>query len=293
MPRKRHINWLGNSHNGYQPRKWEAGAIPEKLLEAMLGDIVKSSMLREMEKVRILDVCSGTQSIERWVRLAGLDDLVEVVSVDIAKVQGRAPTHLTDVLKWDYERAYPSGYFQIVWASPPCTQYSVARTTGGPRDLEGADRIVERCLEIIDYFQPIAWFMENPAWGLLRSRECVRGLHSVIASYCQYGRTFRKDTRFWSNLASDDEAERNGLPKLEVKRCDPATCPAMIDVSSGSGETTHRHKHQIAGLGHRKMPGTNKWNVGRVPEGLLEDMLGPIVRPIVDVPQLGDVMEFV
>ena len=58
--------------------------------------------------------------------------------------------HVADILLGDYH-VYRPGYFYFVWASPVCTQYSIARTTGPPRDLLSADRLVIRSLEIIAY----------------------------------------------------------------------------------------------------------------------------------------------
>jgi hypothetical protein len=249
---------------------------------------MKRSLHTEMNKVRILDCCSGTQSIERWVETHKLSDRVEVISVDIATVLGKLPTHLADITTWDYKAAYPVGHFDIVWASPPCTQYSVARSTGPPRDLVGADKIVQRCLDIIDHFKPKVWVVENPAWGLLRGRPVVQGLPSVICSYCQYGMTYRKDTRFWTNLAYDEPEKRNGFPKLQVKRCDPKTCPAMINGI--------RHKHRLSGEYSQKPTGATKWTIGKVPTPLLNDMLGGIVQTLYPDPSpvltQGGVLDF-
>ena len=91
----------------------------------------------------------------------------EVVSVD--KPPAFTPTHCADIFEWDYTQ-YPAGHFDFVHASPPCTQYSAYRTTGPPRDLEGADALVRRALEIIRYFAPRWWAMENQTSGLLKTR---------------------------------------------------------------------------------------------------------------------------
>ena len=39
-----------------------------------------------------------------------------------------------DILDWDF-RAYEPKSFDFIWASPPCTEYSIAKTTG-VRDIE-------------------------------------------------------------------------------------------------------------------------------------------------------------
>ena len=42
----------------------------------------------------------------------------------------------TDITTWDYKAMFEPGEFDVVWASPDCTQYSIARTRGPPRDFE-------------------------------------------------------------------------------------------------------------------------------------------------------------
>ena len=88
--------------------------------------------------MRVLVLCSGTGSIDRAFERRGWD----VTSVDwLAKF---GPTLCVDIMEWDYRAAFPKDHFQFVWASPACTHFSLARTTGGPRDIEGATALVTR-----------------------------------------------------------------------------------------------------------------------------------------------------
>ena len=96
---------------------------------------------------RALFLCSGTGSVGQPFRLAGWE------VIDVAR-DGRFGAEVqVDILTWDYKHAYTRGYFDVIWASPDCTQYSIARTTSKtPGDLEGADRLVSKCREIIRLF---------------------------------------------------------------------------------------------------------------------------------------------
>ena len=86
----------------------------------------------------LLELFSGTHSVGRAFEAEDW----EVISVDIDP--RHKPTFCCDVLRWD-----PSclDRVDVIWASPPCTQYSRARTRG-ERNMDEADILVRRTLEI-------------------------------------------------------------------------------------------------------------------------------------------------
>ena len=135
---------------------------------------------------RLLELFCGTKSIGRAFEAAGW----EVVSLDI--VSKFEPTILCDIRSWDYA-LFPPGHFDMVWASPVCTEYSRALTMR-PRRLEEGDALVLRALEIMEHFDPLghresghrAAFMERLPW--------------VDVTYCKYGTPYRKQTRLWTNM---------------------------------------------------------------------------------------------
>jgi hypothetical protein len=141
---------------------------------------------------RMLDLFSGTGSVSKVFKEKGW----EVLTLDRdlpADIQ-------TNILCWNYTDL-PVGHFDFIWASPPCTHYSVARTTAKtPRDINGSNLLVQKALDIINYFQPRFWCLENPATGYLKEQPVVEHLPFKDVDCCKYGFRYRKRTRIWNNL---------------------------------------------------------------------------------------------
>lgn len=110
----------------------------------------------------------------------------------------------------------------FVWASPPCTAFSVASighhwASGGEFPVPKTEAavfnqtIVAHTLNIIRELAPtIGWIMENPV-GMLRKLSVVKGLTRNTVTYCQYGETRQKPTDLWGELP-------NWSPKMMCKR---------------------------------------------------------------------------
>jgi hypothetical protein len=117
-----------------------------------------------------------------------------------------APTYLCDIRDWQKTnmKEYSPGYFDIITASPPCTEYSRANTSG-VRNLKLADSLVRSAIEIISYLKPRHWFIENPV-GLLATRPFMQKMtpFMMTCTYCKYGAPFRKATNIWASFAQPD-----------------------------------------------------------------------------------------
>ena len=140
--------------------------------------------------MRMLELFSGAKSVSRVFESQGW----ECVSLDLKNASIE-----TNILDWNYKLFSPPGYFDFVWASPPCTEYSVAKSTG-VRKIDEANKIVLRTLEIIDYLKPKHWVIENPQTGYLKKQVFMLGLGFVDVDYCKYGFDYRKRTRLWNNI---------------------------------------------------------------------------------------------
>ena len=141
--------------------------------------------------MRLLELFSGTQSVGKVAREMGF----EVVCLD----RDMDADIKCDIMDWDY-KVFEPGSFDVIWASPPCTEYSRAKTVG-VRNLVMANAIVQRTIDIINYFVPEYFIMENPQTGLLKYQAIVDGMRFDDVDYCKYGLPYRKRTRLWNNIA--------------------------------------------------------------------------------------------
>ena len=150
-----------------------------------------------------------------------------------------------DIMTWDY-KIYPKGYFHLITASPVCTWWSQLRRTWIGRKLKSHGNnviteeildediekygvpMVDKVFEIIDYFNPQYYIIENPKGG--KMKEYISGLIPYYdIDYCRYSDWgYRKTTRFWTNIEG-----------LEFIPCNNK-CDNMI-------ENTTLHKNHAAG----------------------------------------------
>ena len=115
--------------------------------------------------MKLLELFSGTKSVGKVAETFGFD----VVSLDLTHADIN-----TDILNWDFN-IYEPEHFDVIWASPPCTEYSRALTTR-TRNISSANQTVLKTLEIIEYLNPTYFVLENPPTGLLREQTFMYGI---------------------------------------------------------------------------------------------------------------------
>jgi len=96
----------------------------------------------------------------------------------------------------------------FIWASPPCTAFSVAAIghhwiSGGenpePRTEQArqAQELVRHTITLIKKLNPTrGWLIENPR-GMLRKLSVVSSLPRQTVTYCRYGDSRMKPTDLW------------------------------------------------------------------------------------------------
>jgi len=203
--------------------------------------------------MRVLELFSGTGSVGNVCKRLGCT----VVSLD----RDMPADISSDIMDWDY-RTYPPGHFDVIWASPPCTEYSRAKTIG-VRKLDEANGIVKRTIEIINYFNPTYWMMENPQTGLLKSQPFIAELPYNDLDYCKYGMPYRKRTRIWNNIES-------WTPKPLCKK----DCDHM--VGNIHEQCAQRGPPQHLASVRRRWQAQDLY---RVPEALIEELFGLLLQP--------------
>jgi len=154
--------------------------------------------------MNVLELFAGSRSFSKVAEELGFKTFASDIK-PFEKID-----YVTNILEFDVDKVpfRPD----VIWASPPCTYFSVAsigkhwNKDHTPKTLEAivGCQIVRKTLEIINYFQPDFFFIENPR-GKLRKLSFMQKLPRATVTYCQYGDTRMKPTDIWTNhLSSND-----------------------------------------------------------------------------------------
>ncbi len=147
--------------------------------------------------MRVLELFAGSRSVGKVAEQRGHS----VFSVDIKQFKGIDFVGDIEFLLVTDIPFIPD----IIWASPPCTSYSIAaishhRNGQEPKSdfAKKSDRVIGNVLKIISFYRCI-YYIENPV-GMLRKMDFMkRYCDRTTVSYCKYGDSRMKPTDIWSN----------------------------------------------------------------------------------------------
>tara|TARA_R110000851_G_scaffold160764_1_gene304064 strand:- start:63 stop:752 length:690 start_codon:yes stop_codon:yes gene_type:complete len=190
--------------------------------------------------MKLLELFSGTHSI--GVVAKEMD--MEVVSLD-RDLEAKSKLYdytsefhiQSDIMTWDYKSQFNEGDFYIITASPVCLFWSALRffwigresktikPQGGivsmddiNADIEKYGKpMVDKVIEIIEYFKPSFYWIENPKTSSMKHYIAEKYPQYNIfydVDYCKYSDWgYQKKTRFWTNIT-------DFKPKLCLKDCE-------------------------------------------------------------------------
>jgi site-specific DNA-cytosine methylase len=179
--------------------------------------------------MKVLELFAGSRSIGQQAEALGM----EVFSSDINPFQGIH--YVVNILEFDVNKVPFKP--DIIWASPPCTTFSVASIghhwTGGSKayipksaSAQVGLAIALKTKAIVRHFNPLFFFIENPR-GLLRKMDFMQDMMRHTVTYCQYGDTRMKPTDIWTN-------NMNWNPRTVCRNGDPCHVAAPRGSRTGT-----------------------------------------------------------
>lgn len=177
-----------------------------------------------MDDKVILDLCGGTGVWSKPYKDAGYTVYnLTLPHCDVLDVHALGAS-IGGYLSFKYDgisRILNARRVYGILAAPPCTMFSLSRTTAKtPRDLASGFKLVEHCLRIIWFCRAVPdstlkfWALENPV-GYLRQ---FLGKPALTFSPNDYGDSYTKKTDIWGYFNAPKQNKRD-LTEEEHDRC--------------------------------------------------------------------------
>ena len=163
-----------------------------------------------MRKLYLIELFAGSHSVSKALKKCLRNFFaIHVLSIDNDKKSNASI--VGDINSWDYKRDIHNFLKHkrakdvvCFHASPPCTAFSRANTTG-VRDIAGGSKNVKTALKIIRFVRPDIWTLENPV-GLLKYQHFMLKYNKYkhTTCYCKWGKPYKKPTNIWTNVEGLD-----------------------------------------------------------------------------------------
>ena len=266
--------------------------------------------------MKVLELFSGTHSIGVVCKNLNYD----VVSLDrdldaTSKIYKdyTSTNHIKeDILKWDYKKDYKPGDFDIITASPVCCFWSIIRNCWIGRTFKNSNEIVtretldrdmirlgapmvDRVFEIIEYFKPKYYWIENPKtskmWKYIKTNYDYPDSYYLTFDYCKYSDFgYKKPTTFLTNIPNiSPKICNNDCENMEYYGNHKSTsigkgyfidennniikCDTKIKRQEAKDKKWIKHRRNVNSVGG----GSNRLERYRIPLNLIEDLLSKCV----------------
>lgn len=164
--------------------------------------------------MKVLDLFSGTGSATKIWK----DEGYEVISIEIN--QNQDATYNDSILEFNgFDLQIIHGYFDFIWASPPCTTFSIASVsthwnkdkTPKSEECKNNIRLLAHTIQLIEILKPKYYVIENPT-GMMRKiieEMNLSNYKRYEITQCQYGHPNMKPTDLYGHLP----------PYFDVRKC--------------------------------------------------------------------------
>jgi len=213
--------------------------------------------------MKVLELFAGSRSIGRAAERLNVPlhyrEQIEVFSVDINPFNGIDLVIDIEDLKVADIPFKPD----VIWASIPCTTYSIAaisthRDNGSPKTDFAAksDRLSKKVLELVSHYGCV-YYIENPR-GYLRKMEFMQGVPRQTVWYCKYGDNRAKPTDIFSN-------------NIYNPMFNPLGWNAKKQCSNGNKDCHHEPAPRGSRTGTQGLK--NNYERSKIPDELCEEIL--------------------
>jgi len=159
--------------------------------------------------MKMLDLCSGLGGASQPM----LDSGWEVLRIENNPLLSGVPnTQMTDIMNFNPTEAMVSNKVDLIWASPPCLEFSLAysspkskaRRAGTPYkpDL----RLMKKCYEIIKWANPRYWVIENVIGSIKDFSPTLGQPRQIIGAFALWGNfPYIHTDRDWTHSKIDGD----------------------------------------------------------------------------------------